>query len=271
MLKTLLSIVESPRQSERLIEAVVTIAEHHRAHLVFDVLTPAPMVTPALAPFGGLYTIPGELREMSREDAAALEAMVPPGVEHELLSEADDVVLLPGDVRRALPPADLILLGARGYWRVEWLRRHVTESLLLSAGTPLIVLPPGRPLRRIDHVVLGWKPAAAGMRALHAAIAVAAPSARFDIVHVGPELDDQPEVPLEPIAAMLGRHGFVAACHRPARTGPVAGTLVTFALDAGADLLAAGGYGHSRAREILLGGVTRALVDDCPLPVLLMH
>jgi nucleotide-binding universal stress UspA family protein len=38
-----------------------------------------------------------------------------------------------------------------------------------------------------------------------------------------------------------------------------------------AGLLVMGGYGHSRARELLLGGFTRHVLRDAPLPVFLCH
>ena len=50
-----------------------------------------------------------------------------------------------------------------------------------------------------------------------------------------------------------------------------AGEVLSSAADPGADLLVMGAYGHSRFREIALGGVTRHLLNDMTLPVLISH
>lgn len=50
-----------------------------------------------------------------------------------------------------------------------------------------------------------------------------------------------------------------------------ADALLNYASDIGADLLVTGGYSHSRTREAVLGGVTRALLDHMTLPVLMSH
>jgi nucleotide-binding universal stress UspA family protein len=51
----------------------------------------------------------------------------------------------------------------------------------------------------------------------------------------------------------------------------IADALLDHASDIGADLLVIGGYGHSRAREIILGGVTRDLLQHMTVPVLMSH
>jgi nucleotide-binding universal stress UspA family protein len=43
------------------------------------------------------------------------------------------------------------------------------------------------------------------------------------------------------------------------------------AADLGADLLVIGAYGHSRVRELLLGGATRSILQSMTLPVLMSH
>ncbi len=51
----------------------------------------------------------------------------------------------------------------------------------------------------------------------------------------------------------------------------VAEALLSHAADFGADLVVSGGYGHSRAWELALGGVTRTLLKSMTVPVLLSH
>lgn len=271
MIRTILAALEAPQRAASTVEAIVTAAEFRQAHVVFGLLTTVPLMVDKLAPFGEMYTLPGELRTSSCDDQQALLAMLPSGMSAEIIPLIDSVAFMPTLVRRSVPPADLIMIGAKDAWQIGWLRRHVTETLLLASGAPLILLPAGRSVRKVDHAVLGWKPGPSATRALRALTELAAPGARIDVVNVGYGLPDQPEVALAPVAAALERHGFVVETHSLRRDRAVAEMLTAFALDAGADLLAVGGYGHSRAREIVLGGVTRSLILDCRLPVMLVH
>lgn len=271
MIKTILTVLEAPGQAAGFVEAIATLADYQQAHVNFSVLTTTPLISAKLAPFGVLYTLGSDLKAMSQADEDALRSLIPTDLSCDILPLVEDVAFAPTEVRALAPPADLIVLGHRDAWQIEWLRRHVTETLLLSSGTPLILLPAGRSVRKVDHAVLGWKPGPSSMRALHALAAIASPGAKIDLIHVERDVAEWPHVVLEPVAALLDRHGFVVEAHTLKRTRPSADMLTAFALDAGADLLAVGGYGHSRAREIALGGVTRSLIDDCRLPVLLAH
>ena len=47
--------------------------------------------------------------------------------------------------------------------------------------------------------------------------------------------------------------------------------ILSYAADSGTDFLVMGGYGHSRLREFILGGVTRSMLQSMTVPVLLSH
>jgi nucleotide-binding universal stress UspA family protein len=70
------------------------------------------------------------------------------------------------------------------------------------------------------------------------------------------------------IAAYLARHGIKVVVDRvPSEGHPVADVLRRRAMDFDAEMLVMGAYGHSRFRERLLGGATRSILDDVPLPL----
>jgi nucleotide-binding universal stress UspA family protein len=74
------------------------------------------------------------------------------------------------------------------------------------------------------------------------------------------------------IALHLARHGVkVTAARTVARDISVADAILAEISDYGADLLVMGAYGHSRAREFMLGGVTRQMLTTMPVPVLMSH
>ncbi|MGE3745257.1 MAG: universal stress protein [Sphingomonadaceae bacterium] len=89
---------------------------------------------------------------------------------------------------------------------------------------------------------------------------------------VDPEPPDKGHgaAPGSDIARHLARHGFKVEVHVISAGGQrTSAALQAFAHDAGAELLAIGAFAHSRIRDILLGGVTRDLIDDVTLPVLM--
>ncbi len=80
------------------------------------------------------------------------------------------------------------------------------------------------------------------------------------------------DVPGADIALHLARHGVRAeAAHTRANDIPEGEALLSYAADIGADLIVAGAYGHSRAREVVFGGVTRTLLGEMTVPVFLSH
>jgi nucleotide-binding universal stress UspA family protein len=74
------------------------------------------------------------------------------------------------------------------------------------------------------------------------------------------------------IALHLARHGVVAeADSTPSLDLAVGDILLSRAFDMGVDLIVMGAYGHSRVREMVLGGATRALLQQMTVPVLMSH
>jgi nucleotide-binding universal stress UspA family protein len=84
--------------------------------------------------------------------------------------------------------------------------------------------------------------------------------------------EEQQGYPRDLVARYLSRHGVhVEIVQRPPIEGRVGLAIVEAAVEAGAGLIVMGAYGHSRLREFLLGGVTRALIHNSSVPLLLAH
>jgi nucleotide-binding universal stress UspA family protein len=81
------------------------------------------------------------------------------------------------------------------------------------------------------------------------------------------------QVPGADIAEHLARHGLKVSAARTVTDGTIsdADALLAYVADEGIDLLVVGGYGHSRARELVLGGVSRDLLTSMTVPVLMSH
>lgn len=80
------------------------------------------------------------------------------------------------------------------------------------------------------------------------------------------------EEPGTDLAESLARHGLKAGVqHLDGGITDVASTLLSHAADRGFELMVMGGYGHSRLREVVLGGATRGILESMTIPVLMSH
>lgn len=180
--------------------------------------------------------------------------------------ELDEAAVIPAFVRRAFA-ADLLVLGQHDPHAPSspGTPADFTEAVIIDSGRPAIVVPyVGRFADVGGTVLVAWKPTRESARALSAALPLLRLARQ---VHVAGWGDDPRAV--EPL---LLRHGVQAQYHRegaaPRELGEI---LLSRAADHGADLLVMGCYGHGRARELVLGGVSRTVLDSMTLPVLLAH
>lgn len=274
MIRNILAVIDDGAVGAPFLKAAVALAEARGAVLEVAALTPAPAALPAMAPFGELY-VP-ELVLMG-DDAANVErtkaSLAEAGSTAEVYGLHDDLAWLAGDLKRTRQIADLIVIGSRETWSTPWLRRRVAATLIRASGTPLLILPEAQRLGQIRRAVLGWKPGPEATRALHALIAIAESGAIIDVVTVGMTVSEckHEHDSLAEVARHLRRHGLIAESHWIVNDERIeADTLTLYAQEVGADVLAIGGFAHSRIRDIIMGGVTRELVDRSDLPVLIV-
>jgi nucleotide-binding universal stress UspA family protein len=167
--------------------------------------------------------------------------------------------------------ADLVVLG-RTPEAEPSAERTVFASLLLDSGRPVLLVPVGAQWpASLDKVVVAWRPSPESSRALHDAMPLLQRSRSVDVVIVEPKVGDMAhaELPGADIGTHLSRHGVHADVVSLPREGATTGAAIErYAAQAGAQLIVAGGYGHSRARERLFGGATRHLFERSKVPVL---
>lgn len=146
---------------------------------------------------------------------------------------------------------------------------------ILAAGIPVLTVPDGVGALHARHIVVGWTQARETRRAVHDALPFleAADSVLLLAVITSDDRYSQTEQDIERTATWLRHHGVakVECTIRLARDEQVADKLARWAQELDADLIVAGGYGHSRSREFLLGGTTRALLERSPVCCLFSH
>jgi len=278
--KNLLVVLDADTSARGRIEIAAALAERFAAHLV--ALYPLPMpeaprhfgyYDPALLNpfFEGLQTRARDAADKTKEvferiaslrDVSAEWREIPEG------ADADPVV--------HARYADLSILGQLDpdSGELDTIRPR-PEHVTLSSGRPTLVVPYAGNFPNLGRrVVIGWNASREAARAVNDAmpLLVAAETVTVLIIdpHEGPRAHG--ELPGADISLHLARHGVKAEIERTVSADlPVGDVLLSRAADLGADLLVMGAYGHSRARELLLGGATRSMLRSMTLPVLMSH
>jgi len=175
-------------------------------------------------------------------------------------------------VSREARAADLIIVGAR---HTGGNMQDLADPgvILLRAGRPVLVVPDTVAPLQLRRVVVAWKDTRECRRAVGDALPFLQRAKEVLLVGIGEgEGESNAKGALSDVAAYLLRHR-VAALHdvwRQAR-GPVAAELLRLVQEEGADLIVAGGYGHSRLGEWIFGGVTHELLASSPVCCMLSH
>ena len=151
----------------------------------------------------------------------------------------------------------------------------VTVTTVMTSGRPVLAIPFAGEYPVIgEHVLIAWNASREAARAVNDALPLIVGAKKVTILAINPQrgLGGHGDVPAADISLHLARHGVKAeAAHTVARDISDGEALLSYAADIGADLLVAGAYGHSRAREMVFGGVTRTLIAEMTVPVLLSH
>lgn len=171
--------------------------------------------------------------------------------------------------------ADLVLLSQRDPANADHgSEAAVPEYVAMNAPCPVMVLPWSGTLEpSFERVMVAWNASPEAARAVRQSLPFLrqASEVQVAIVHGegGGRIPD-PEAG-RGITEFLARHGVRVQLRQQPSAGDAGETLLSLAADSGAGLLVLGCYGHSRFRELLLGGVSRTILNRLTLPVLMAH
>ena len=147
------------------------------------------------------------------------------------------------------------------------------EAALFESGRPVVFVPyiqkAGLTLGR---VMICWDGSRAATRAIADSLPLLQKAKQVEIVMIAGKADKGQEIPGVDLGQHLARHGLKVDVKRITSADiDVASTILSYAADSGADMIVMGGYGHSRLREFVLGGVTKSILDTMTVPVLMSH
>ena len=147
---------------------------------------------------------------------------------------------------------------------------RVAGEVLLHAAKPMLAVPDtAKGLNLAGHVMIAWDGSASSKEALRLAVPLLRLAERVKILEID---DGSVTVPGEQAMAYLAENDIIASLHPKHTLFEDAGRDILQEITThGPDYLVMGGYGHSRMREAVFGGVTRDLLSSCPVPLLLVH
>lgn len=285
--KSILTVVTSPAQAQAAIAAAASMALGFDAHL--EVLA----LGVDQAQLGYAYIGSGAvLTEFSLERAEA-DARASADAAQKALAELDPTLRysvetvvaemgsLTAVVGNSASFADLVV-QARPYGSGQsYQAEAVIEAALFEGRAPVFIIPDtllGKTNRfekiaNPRRVLLAWNQSTEALVAAKRALPLLRHAELVDVTVVdppshGPERSD----PGGLLCQYLVRHGIKAQVSVLAKTMPkVSDVLARHALEEGCDMMVMGAYGHSRLREAVLGGATRAVLENSVIPVLMAH
>ncbi len=186
--------------------------------------------------------------------------------------EGDPGTVLPQHARYA----DLCILGADMHSASTAGGYRFSEEMLFTAGRPVLLVPRAAEGATLGaHVAIAWNSSRSSARALNDALPLLERSEGTTVITINPSesIEARGGLPAPRLLEHLRRHGISARSIElsdvPAEA--VAAALQEKACAVGADMLIAGAHGHTWLREILLGSVTRDLLSQLELPVMMSH
>ena len=277
-LKDILVHLDGTEASASRLDIAAGLAQRHGAHLVGLFVAEIGLPPGIIGDPGGgaAMVLIDQMRDSQLADGAKAEAAFQERVRRDGLSaewrmlEGMGTELVPLQARYA----DLAVLGQQDPDGPE-VTGAILEATLFGSGRPVLAVPyAGRFTGVGQRVLVAWNAGKEAARAVADAMPLLAAAERVTVLAVNPRrgISAHGEEPAADIALHLARHGVKATAQH--MVAPAVGddeALLNAAAELDADLLVMGAYGHSRLREMVMGGVTRMILRSMTLPVLLAH
>jgi nucleotide-binding universal stress UspA family protein len=277
--KTILVHVDESRHTRLRAELAAKIAAAYDAHLVGVALTGLPEIfydpivnplDPAIEP---LLQVPRQRAADALAQFEEIARQFHTGTIETRLEENESAVGISLQARYC----DLVVLGQYDPDDTESSTKpDFAETVILEGGVPALVVPYASAVTTFgQRALVSWNASKQAVRALHYALPMLQRADQVDVAVFDPDTlpSTYRAVPDKDILSWLGRHGIKAKVTRSVTTGDIdiGNALLSLATDLGSDLLVMGCYGHTRFREVLLGGVSRQILKSMTLPVLTAH
>lgn len=274
MYKDILVQVDSARSVEARRQAAIALAQKFNAH-VTGLYVIEPVQLPAYAEVAiGADLLERSYREYERQAGEAGKAF----------RAAMDRAAVPNEWRTAEGLtasrtidhghySDLVVLGQANPDDPDDISRGLVDEVILGVGRPVLVVPYIGARDTIGKkILLAWNGSREAVRAVHDAMPLLKAADKVVVMAVNPKEGEGTHIAGSDISLHLARHDVNTVVNSTAsREIDVGDTLLSRASDEGVDLIVMGAWGHSRFRELVLGGVTHHMLQYMTVPVLMSH
>lgn len=275
--KTILAVVgvDHSIQDLRTAAEVCAAANAHLSLLIVKLAGPPPIGNYAAAlSVDWLNERQRDVDKLESCVAKAADVLAKQGISFGIETNYTEAAWADDEIGERARYADLTLVGD-GLMLDPELRARTIDGALFGSARPVLIMPKAKPATLSPRtVVLAWNSQVEAARAAREALDILIGAKTVHVAMVDPRAayGRNGEEPGADIAGYLARHGVSVSVERlPSAGRRVDEVLNQFASDIAADLIVMGAYGHSRMRERVFGGVTRSMLDNAVVPVLMAH
>jgi nucleotide-binding universal stress UspA family protein len=267
--------IDGRTETAGILEFAGTLAQEHGARLITVFMQPKPTATtPEMFARGeGIPKVievhQAQLERIEADHRAQFDDVVR---RHGIQSEWRSLAYLSSEVGVHAYYADMVVIARPESPGQTPGPPGLAESLVLSSGRPIIVFPPRGTVSQVRRILVAWNATRESIRAVADAMPLLAKADAVEVLVVDHQRrpEGHGQEPGADIARHLARHGAHVEVRRLSSEGKDVGSLLLSRAAAfSADLLVMGAYGHSHLREWMFGGVTRTVLYEAGLPVLM--
>lgn len=276
--KSIVVHLDASTRAQARLQIAIELSKRYGAFLrgVFCVFAPDPRAFHVMAGTAEYY----EQHEKARGQArGAIERIF-----HGELSRAEvngQWTVATGNADDELPKfarrADLLIIGQDDPSDPEsFVASHFPENMVMATGRPVLVVPYAGSFSSVGRrIMIAWDGSREATRAVHDALPLLKQAEQVIIVTINALNGEAPgtRIPGADLATLLARHNVVVTTLdlESVKDVPTGEMLLARIEDTASDLVVMGGYGHTRWHELVLGGVTRTMLESMTVPVLMSH
>ncbi len=274
-LKDILIHVDHSKSCPERIRAALKLARLHDAHLTALYVMTKPILPGYIEAQLSQDVLDSQIEAVKRAagemEEVFKEAVAGSGIQTEWRCEEGDLV---DTLIMHARYFDLTILGQRDpEFQEAPGSEEIPDQILLRSGRPVLVIPHSGTFETLgEHVMVAWDGSRLATRAVNDALPLMKGASKVDVLAVDPKEGSHGHLPGADISLHLARHDIKAeAEHLVSEKLSAGDALLSYAADSSIDLIVMGGYGHRRWREIVLGGVTRHMLNHMTVPVFMTH
>ena len=277
--KTILVHCADKRRVARLVGAAVELAERFQSHLIGLSIAPPVRILPAGVPGTPDTLVIDERGQAYRRDNPEMKAAFEAAVQGRTLTaewceeDAGNAAVVDVAARYA-SGADLIIAAQRDPRWPESRWADIGDRLAVEAGRPVLTVPNEGIHSQIGTtVVVAWDGRREATRAAFDALPLLQRAKSVKVLSLDPPFEGEAphDFAATHLSAALARHGVTCEAVEGTSDGNIGRSLLNSAIEHRADLMVIGCYGHSRLRELVLGGATRHILTHMTIPVFMSH